>query len=174
MAYIAFDDIPLAHATPVVKRSQRRQQATFGDGYSQLLTDGLNTDREVWQCLTSPMPYADAYSIESYLLTLRGSAVEWTAPMSTKTFSRPFAGGQLDLGYKDISTLSLDGYTRPTNYTANLDTGLLTSVDIANGTVVEVTLTLAARDYVVRDGWTMTPVSASFMTISFELERVFV
>jgi hypothetical protein len=35
-------------------------------------------------------------------------------------------------------------------------------------------LTLAARDYVVRDGWTMTPVSASFMTISFELERVFV
>jgi hypothetical protein len=26
----------------------------------------------------------------------------------------------------------------------------------------------------VRDGWTMTPVSASFMTISFELERVFV
>jgi hypothetical protein len=41
MAYIEFDDIPLAHATPVVKRSQRRQQATFGDGYVQLLTDGL-------------------------------------------------------------------------------------------------------------------------------------
>ena len=55
-----------------------------------------------------------------------------------------------------------------------LDTGLLTSVDIANDTVVEVTLTLSPRDYVLRDGWTMTPVSSSFMTISFELERVFV
>ena len=174
MAYIEFDDIPLAHATPVVKRSQRRQQANFGDGYSQLLTDGLNTDREIWQCLTSPMPNADAYSVESYLLTVRGSAIEWTAPMSTKTFSRPFESGVLDLGYTDLSALSLAGYTRPTNYTANLDTGLLTSVDIANDTVVEVTLTLSPRDYVLRDGWTMTPVSASFMTISFELERVFV
>ena len=174
MAYIAFNDIPLAHATPVVKRNQRRQQATFGDGYSQLLTDGLNTDREVWQCQTSPMPYADAYSIESYLLTLRGSAVTWTAPMSTKTFSRPFASGQLDLGYRDISSLTLTGYSRPTDYTANLATGLLTSVTISNGTVVEVTLTLADRNYVVRDGWSMTPVSSAYMTISFELERVYV
>jgi len=174
MAYIAFNDIPLAHATPVVKRSQRRQQATFGDGYSQLLTDGLNTDREVWQCTTSPMLYADAYSIESYLLTLRGSAVAWTAPMSTKTFSRPIASGQLDLGYNYISTLTLTGYTLTIDYTVNLTTGLVTSVTISDGTVVEVNLTLADRNYVVRDGWTMTPVSASYMTISFELERVYV
>lgn len=174
MAYIAFNDIPLAHATPAVKRSQRRQQAAFGDGYSQLLTDGLNVDREVWQCETSPMPYADAYSIESYLLTLRGSAVEWTAPMSTKTFQRPFASGTLDLGYDNISSLALSGYTRPANYTANLTTGLLTSVTIADGTTVDITLTLSDRKYVLQDGWRMTPVSASFMTISFALERVYV
>lgn len=174
MAYIAFDNIPLAHATPVVNRGQRRQQATFGDGYSQLSTDGLNTDREVWQCLTSPMPFADAYSIESFLLTLRGSAIEWTAPMSTKNFQRPFASGVLDLGYDNISSLALSGYTRPTNYTANLTTGLLTSVTISNGTTVDITLTLSPRKYVLQSGWQMTPVSSSFMTISFNLERIYV
>lgn len=174
MAYIAFDDIPLAHASPVVQRSQRRQQITFGDGYSQLLTDGLNTDREVWQCQTIPMPYADAYSIESYLLSVRGTAISWTPPMSTKTFERPFASGVLDVGYDNLVSLSLDGYTRPTDYTANLVTGLLTSVTIANGTTVEVTLTLAPRNYVLRSGWQMTPVTSGYMQISFELERVYV
>lgn len=174
MAYVAFDNIPLAHATPVASRGQRRQQATFGDGYSQLLTDGLNTNREVWQCMTSPMPYADAHSIESFLLTLRGSAVDWTAPLSTKNFQRPFSNGQLDLGYDNIATLTLNGYARPTNYTANLVTGLLTSVNIADATVVDITLTLSPRKFVLQSGWVMTPVSSSHMTISFELERVYV
>lgn len=173
MAYVDFDSIPLVMATPV-RRTQRRQLINFGDGYSQLLTDGLNIDQERWQCETPPLPYSSAYSVESYLLSKRGQAIRWTPPLAIKNFQRPFAAGVLNLGYDNISSLTLAGYTRPTNYTANLATGLLTSVTIANGTVVDVTLTLAARDYILAGGWEMTPVSSGYMKVSFELVRIYV
>lgn len=173
MAYVDFNDIPLMMATPV-RRTQRRQLINFGDGYSQILTDGLNIDQERWQCETPPLPYSSAYSIESYLLSKKGQQISWTPPLSTKNFQRPFAAGVLNLGYDNISSLTLAGYTRPTNYTANLATGLLTSVTIANGTVVDVTLTLAARNYILSSGWEMTPVSAAYMKVSFELVRIYV
>jgi phage-related protein len=173
MAYINFDDIPLVMATPV-RRTQRRQLINFGDGYSQILTDGLNIDQERWQCETPPLPYSSAYSIESFLLSKKGQQISWTPPLATKNFQRPFASGVLDLGYDNISSLTLAGYTRPTNYTANLATGLLTSVTISNGTVVDITLTLAARDYILAGGWEMTPVSSAYMKVSFELVRIYV
>ena len=173
MAYVNFDDIPLVMATPV-RRTQRRQLINFGDGYSQLLTDGLNIDQERWQCETPPLPYSSAYSIESFLLSKKGQQISWTPPLATKNFQRPFAAGVLNLGYDNISSLTLAGYTRPTNYTANLATGLLTSVTIANGTVVDVTLTLSARNYILASGWEMTPVSAGYMKVSFELVRIYV
>ena len=66
MAYINFDDIPLVMATPV-RRTQRRQLINFGDGYSQILTDGLNIDQERWRCETPPLPYSSAYSIGNSL-----------------------------------------------------------------------------------------------------------
>lgn len=173
MAYVDFNDIPLVMATPV-RRTQRRQLINFGDGYSQILTDGLNIDQERWQCETPPLPYSSAYSIESYLLSKKGQQISWTPPLATKNFQRPFAAGVLNLGYDNISSLTLAGYTRPTNYTANLATGLLTSVTIANDTVVDVTLTLAARNYILAGGWEMTPASAGYMKVSFELVRIYV
>jgi phage-related protein len=173
VAYIAFDDIPLQMATPV-RRTQRRQVANFGDGYSQILTDGLNIDQERWQCQTPPLPYSSAYSIESFFLSTKGQAISWTPLMATKNFQRPFTAGTLNLGYDNIESLTLDGYSRPTDYTANLATGVLTSVTIANDTVVDVTLTLAARNYILADGWTMTPDSSAYMTVSFELVRIYV
>lgn len=173
MAYINFNDIPLMMATPV-RRTQRRQLINFGDGYSQILTDGLNIDQERWRCETPPLPYPSAYSIESFLLSKKGQYITWTPPLATKNFQRPFLAGVLNLGYDNISSLTLAGYTRPTNYTANLATGLLTSVTIANDTVVDITLTLADRNYILADGWEMVPVSAAYMKISFELERVYV
>jgi len=173
MTYVNFNDIKLDLVSSV-KRNHRTQVASFGDGYAQVLTDGLNSQQEAWNCKTIALTNEEINSLESYLLSLRGTAIEWTPPFNTKTFSRPFASGQLDLGYKDIDTLSLNGYTRPTNYTANLDTGLLTSVDIADGTVVEVTLTLDAGNYLLTNGWTITPVSPAYATLEFELRRVYV
>ena len=173
MAYINFDDIPLVMATPV-RRTQRRQVINFGDGYSQILTDGLNIDQERWRCETPPLLYSSAYSIESFFLSKKGQPISWTPIMATKNLQRPFQAGILDLGYDNISSLSLAGYTRPTNYTANLATGRLTSVTIANGTVVDITLTLAARNYILADGWEMTPASSGYMTVSFELVRIYV
>jgi len=173
MTYVNFNDIELDLASRV-QRSQRAQVASFGDGYSQVLTDGLNSQQEAWECKTIPLTNEEIYSLESYLLSLKGTAIPWTPPFNTKTFSRPFAAGVLNLGYTDIESLTLTGYTRPTDYTANLATGLLTSVTIADATVVEITLSLGSRNFLLRDGWRITPVSPVYSTLEFGLKRVYV
>jgi len=151
MTYLSFNDIKLERTTSI-KTTSRVQRAQFGDGYSQVLTDELNADVERWDCTTGLLTNEEAYSIESYLLSVKGQTINWISPLNTKTFSRPFAAGKLKLGYTNLSALTLTGYTRPTHYTANLVTGDLTSVTIANGTIVPVTLTLAARNYLLDDG----------------------
>jgi len=173
MTYMAFDDIKL-DLSSTVRRSQRIQRMQFGDGYSQVLTDGLNIESETWDCKTIPLTNEEAFSIESFFLSKKGQPITWTAPFDTKSFSRPFEAGQLILGYTNISSLTLTGYTRPTNYTANLVTGDLTSVTIANGTVVYIELTLAARSFLLGSGWTITPVSPEYSTIQFEMRKVYV
>ena len=173
MTYLAFNDIKLDFATQA-KRSTRIQRAQFGDGYSQILTYGLNSDVEKWDCTSALLTNDEANSIESYLLSLRGTAIPWTPPLNTKTFSRPFESGKLLLGYTNISSLVLTGYTRPVNYTANLVTGLLTSVDIANGTVVAITLTQAAKNYVLDSGWTFELVTPIYSRLKFSLTQVYV
>lgn len=173
MTYMAFDDIKL-DLSSTVRRNQRIQRVQFGDGYSQVLTDGLNIEQETWDCKTIPLTNEEAFSIESFLLSKKGQAITWTPPFNTKTFSRPFESGQLLLGYTNLSALTLTGYTRPTNYTANLVTGLLTSVTIPDDTVVEIELTLAARTFLLGSGWTITPVSPQYATLQFEMRRVYV
>jgi len=173
MTYMAFDDIKLDLSSSV-RRNQRIQRVQFGDGYSQVLTDGLNIEQEIWDCKTIPLTNEEAFSIESFLLSKKGQAITWTPPFNTKTFSRPFESGQLLLGYTNISSLQLTGYTRPSDYTANFATGLLTSVTIANGTVVEIQLTLASRTFLLGNGLTITPVSPTYATIQFEMRRVYV
>ena len=175
MAYIQFNDIPL-DSSLTQKRSQRVQRAQFGDGYSQILTDGVNAENETWQCQTPPLTYAQINSIESFFLEQKGGAISWTPPYSTKTFSEPFTSGTLNLGYTNIAsgTLVLTGYTRPTNYTANLVTGVLTSVDIADGTAIPITLTLAAKNFLLSDGWTISTIDAAYARLSFELTRVYI
>ena len=173
MAYIQFNDIPLDPSL-TQERSQRVQRAQFGDGYSQVLTDGLNAEQETWQCQTPPLTYAEVNSIESFFLEQKGQAISWIPPFSTKTFSKPFASGKLNLGYTNLSALTLTGYTRPTNYTANLVTGVLTSVDIADGTAIPISLTLAAKDFLLSDGWTINTLSSAYARLSFSLTRVYV
>jgi len=173
MAYLSFDDIRLERATSI-GRTTRIQRAQFGDGYSQVLTDGLNSDVERWNCTTGLLTVEEAYSIESFLLAQAGQAITWSSPLDTKTFSRPFASGQLLLGYKNLSSLTLDGYTRPTDYTANLATGLLTAVTISDGTIVDVTLTLAPRTFLLDSGWTLTPETPIYYRLKFSLTQVYV
>ncbi len=173
MSYIQFNDIPLDPSL-TQQRSQRVQRAQFGDGYSQVLTDGLNAEQETWQCQTPPLTYPEINSIESFLLEQKGQAISWTPPLSTKTFSKPFASGELRLGYTNLSALTLTGYTRPTNYTANLVTGVLTSVDIADGTAIPVSLTLAAKNFLLSDGWRISTLSSAYARLSFSLTRVYV
>ena len=173
MAYIQFNDIPL-DSSLTQQRSQRVQRAQFGDGYSQVLTDGLNTDQETWQCQTPPLTYPEINSIESFFLEQKGQAISWIPPFSTKTFSKPFASGKLKLGYTNLSAVSLTGFTKPQNYTANLVTGVLTSVTISNGTVVAISLTLAAKNFLLSDGWTVSTLSSAYARLSFSLTRVYV
>ena len=177
MAYIQFNDIPLDPSL-TQERSQRVQRAQFGDGYSQVLTDGLNAEQETWQCQTPPLTYPEINSIESFLLEQKGQAISWIPPFSTKTFSKPFASGQLKLGYTNLSALTLTGYARPTNYTANLVTGVLTSATgasgISDGTVAAISLTLAAKNFLLSDGWTISTLSSAYARLSFSLTRVYV
>jgi len=173
MAYIQFNDIPL-DSSLTQQRSQRVQRAQFGDGYSQVLTDGLNAEQETWQCQTPPLTYPEINSIESFLLEQKGQAISWVPPFSTKTFSKPFASGQLKLGYTNLSGVTLTGYAKPQNYTANLVTGVLTSVDIADGTAIPISLTLAAKNFLLSDGWTISTLSSAYARLSFSLTRVYV
>lgn len=173
MRYINFNDIPLSFSTSR-KVTQRIQRAQFGDGYTQVLTDGLNTDSETWSCETVVMPLEEIYSIESYLLSLKGQTITWTPPNNQKDFARPIASGELHLGYTNISTITVTGYTRPTDYTINLATGLLTSVTIPDGTVVEISITLDPKTYLLGDGWQIKPAFSGHASMSFELVQVYV
>ena len=173
MSFMSFDDIELDFATQA-NRSTRIQRAQFGDGYSQILTDGLNADVEKWDCVSSLLTNEQANSIESYLLSRNGAAIPWTPPLNTKNFSRKFVNGKLDLGYKNISTLSLSGYSRPTDYSANLVTGLLNSVNIPNNQAVSISLVQAPKNYVLDSGWAFELVSPGFSRLKFSLTQVYI
>jgi len=173
MRYISFDNIPLSFSSSQ-KKAQRIQRAQFGDGYSQVLTDGLNRDTETWECQTIIMPFEEVYSIESYLLSTKGQVITWTSPYDQKSFARPITSGQLDLGYTNLASLSVSGYSRPTNYTVNLATGLITSVTIPDDTIVDITLALNPRTYLLSDGWTIQPAFTGHASLKFELTQVYV
>ena len=172
MSFLTLADLELTSDSSV-KRNKRFQRATFGDGYSQILGDGLNTEKEVWSCRTKPLTLFDYYSVEAFLKRNADTPLSWSPPDSSKTFQAAFAGGKLTLGYTNLSTLVLTGYSRPTNYTANLVTGVLTSVTIANGVALNITLTEAAKQYLLRDGWQTNYVSPELVELSFELERIY-
>lgn len=172
-AYITLNDMPVALDTSVT-RTARVQRIQLGDGYSQILTDGLNAQLESWRCKTGPLTEEDAYGIESYLLRKKGQAFDWTPPNASKAFTAQFESGILDLGFTKLSSLLLAGYTRPTNYTANLATGVLSSVTIPNFSNVSVSLVLAPRSYVLDDGWQFDFISCSYYSLSFTLTQIYV
>lgn len=172
MSFLTFNDLRLTFDTSV-KRNKRFQRAAFGDGYSQILGDGLNAEKETWSCTTPPMAGEEAFSVEAALKRYADTAITWSPPDSTKTFKAQFSGGTLTLGYTNLQSLVLAGYTRPTNYTANLVSGVLTSVTIANSVPVTVTLTENAKSFLLRDGWQLNYIGPDIYQLSFELERIY-
>jgi len=172
-AYTTINDIPLALESSV-RRTMRRQVIQFGDGYSQILTDGLNSQQEVWTLKTNYLTESEASGIEAFFWRTRGQAFSWYAPGSSKTFEAQFSAGSLTLGWTRLESLTLTGYTKPTNYTANMTSGVLTSVTIADGVDVSVALTLAPRTYVLEDGWQRSYISCSYHELTFNLREVYV
>ena len=59
----------------------------FGDGYSQRLRYGLNTDPKVWTLTWEHISEADSDTIETFL-EARGGAenFEWSPPEDTETY----------------------------------------------------------------------------------------
>lgn len=172
IGFLDIDDLTLSFDA-TVKRTTRSQRVQFGDGYTQTLTDGLNAEQEIWNCKTPPMDGASTWALEAYFLRKRGVSFEWTDPDATKTFYGKFTAGSLTLGYTNISSISLRNYTRPTNYTANLVSGLLTSVTIPNSMPVEITLTLNPKLYIVNSGWDISHIAPDVYQVTFELVRVY-
>lgn len=157
-----------------VQRSTRIQRVQFGDGYTQLIKDGLNDELETWSCTTPAMSGDETWGLEAFLQRNKGQALSWTPPDATKTFAIQFTAGTARLGYTDIANLVLSGYTRPANYTANIATGVLTSVNIPNATDITTTLTLAPRTYLLQDSWNIAFIAPDIYKLSFTLTRVYV
>ena len=172
-AFITLNNMPVS-IEATARRTVRAQRVQFGDGYSQILTDGLNAQQERWSCNTGPLDEGQAYGIESYLYRQKGQAFDWTPPNATKTFTGQFESGVLQLGYTNLSLLALAGYTRPIDYTANLATGRLDSVTIADLTDVTVSLTLSPRKYIIEDDWEFSFISCKYFVLSFSLLQVYV
>jgi phage-related protein len=91
MTYMAFSDIKLDLRT-TQRRAQRIQRVQFGDGYSQVLTDGLNQDSEVWECTTIPLTNEEAFSVESYLLSTKGQPITWSPPFDFGHHCKRYGG----------------------------------------------------------------------------------
>jgi phage-related protein len=169
-AYITLNDLPVSTQS-AVRRTNRAQRARFGDGYSQSITDGLNAQREIWDISTGAIPKAEADGIESYLLRKGAQAFQWSPPDSTKSFTAQFEGGSLILGFTNLASVTLTSYTRPTNYTANLLTGILTAVTIPDLTDVSVRIVLNPRNFQIQSGWEKRFLSCEWVEFSFTLEQ---
>lgn len=167
------DDIRLSiEATS--SKGLRLNVASFGDGYQQTALDGLNNQLERWFCTTVPMSANEAWGLESFIISTNGQPFLWTPPDANKTFRKKVSGGQIVLGYNNLASVTLDGYTDPTDYTVNLVTGVVSSVTIANDVAVVVNAVLTPRYYQPTSEWTTTELAPDKYVISFELKRVYV
>ncbi len=88
----------------VVPRNLRQK---FGDGYEQIVGDGLNTKKRVWS-LTFREITSNIDTIEAFLLTCSGvDAFEWTPPRGSAAKWRSTEEGWkrnvVDFGYETLS-----------------------------------------------------------------------
>ena len=181
MTLLLFNDIPLSQAT-TRKSSHRYRRAQFGDGYSQVVTDGVNAVKESWNLVTVPITEDQWSSLESYLLARKGQVIPWGQPYRNRSFHKAVVSGEIELGFQEVSTVALTDLASNTPYasgayTLNNRTGLVTidnSSVIPNGTTVGIALTLENGNYVIDDGWDLTIVSGNFVQLSLKLERVYV
>jgi len=75
-----FPDIPPDFDTKRTKNF-RVLSAPFGDGYSQVVGDGINTQTEMWKVSFSDRPRAEIQQIVSFLDSVGAeTAFSWTPP----------------------------------------------------------------------------------------------
>lgn len=86
-----------SYSTPV-RKTYRRLENSFGDGYEQLVQDGLNNVSEVWDNVWNNISDEAGDVIEDYLDQFAGTTFQWTTPkgitkyFSCKDFTRTFVG----------------------------------------------------------------------------------
>jgi phage-related protein len=181
MTNLLFDDIPLSQAT-TRKSSHRYRRAQFGDGYSQVVTDGVNAVKETWDLVTVPLTNDEWSSLESYLLSRKGQVINWAQPYKSRSFSRTVSSQKIELGFQEVESVALNDLSVNAPYASgafalNNRTGLVTiqnSSVIPDGTTVGIDLVLLDGNYVIDDGWKVSIVSGNFVQLSLVLERVYV
>jgi phage-related protein len=52
----------------------------FGDGYQQVIPDGINPVAETWNLVFDPIPIADIGSIRAFFREKTGQTFTWTNP----------------------------------------------------------------------------------------------
>lgn len=63
------------------ERTPRNLRAPFGDGYSQIIGDGVNNYSEIWSLSFTNRPKSDIATIKSFLDNNNGQAsFDWQAP----------------------------------------------------------------------------------------------
>lgn len=63
-----------------VNREYRTLETEFGDGYSQIVKDGLNNVKESWELSWANISDTDAATILAQLDTFAGTPFQWTTP----------------------------------------------------------------------------------------------
>jgi phage-related protein len=152
----------------------RITRTQFGDGYEQIIGDGLNAQSEKWSCKTAPMSANEAWGMEAFFLATRGKPFQWSAPDASKRFLAQFSNRKIVLGYRELTTVTLDSYPIGVAYTVDLLGGVITSLTIPDGVPVEVDLTQAPRAYLVTQPWTITQLGPDVFVASWEMTRVYV
>jgi len=73
-------------ASTVKNAKTRIKEITFGGGYRQFITDGLNANEESWSVEFKPVVSGTASSLETVLLnstTSEANLIAWTPPGAT-------------------------------------------------------------------------------------------
>lgn len=83
-----------------VNREYRTLETEFGDGYAQVVKDGLNNVKQTWELSWANINDTDAATILSQLDSFAGTAFQWLTPenqtkwFTCKKVNRSFTGFQ--------------------------------------------------------------------------------
>lgn len=81
MATETFPDIAAHRSSPGHDTEFKTLESNFGDGYTQAVAEGLNSERESWNLVWENEDIADVQTIKTFLKARAGyQPFYWTAP----------------------------------------------------------------------------------------------